>query len=94
MTDTRQKPFWNVAAIALPFVASIGAYIAGAEPMSLKPLLYMIPACGVASLLGAAAAILALVRREQWQRLSILALFIDGVLFLLMLGIILQERAW
>jgi hypothetical protein len=87
----QRKPFWNVAAITLPFVASVGAYIAGAEPMSLKPLLYMIPACAVASLLGVGAAIVALVRRERWQQLSIIALFFDSVLFLWMFGIIARE---
>ncbi|MEI7940900.1 MAG: hypothetical protein WCK27_29865 [Verrucomicrobiota bacterium] len=94
MTDNRRKPFWNVASMILQAVAIIAAIATGilfGQPESLIALLYMVPTHAFFSLLGAVAACLALARRERWVPLSLIALTVNGIPFLMMLGLIAQK---
>jgi len=61
------------------------------EPYRLVFLLYMVPTHAFFSLLGAVAACLALARRERWVPLSLIALTVNGIPFLMMLGLIAQK---
>ena len=78
----------------LQAVAVLAAILAGVmfgQPESLIALLYMVPVYAFFSLLGAAAACLALARRERWVPLSWVALTVNGIPFLMMLELIAQK---
>ena len=72
-------------------VAAIAAGMLFGQPESLIALVYMVPTYAFFSLLGAVAACLALARGERWVPLSLIALALSGIPFLMMLGLIAQK---
>lgn len=61
------------------------------DPKSFYGLIYAIPTYASFSLVGLLAGIRAVGRREQWQLLSWIALALNGIPLICMLGIILQK---
>ena len=72
---------------AVAILAAITAGILFGQPESLIALLYMVPTYAFFSLLGAVAACLALARGERWVPLSLIALTVNGIPFLMTWGL-------
>jgi hypothetical protein len=95
MTGTRQQPFWNVSSAVLQGVAILAALtaimITEHDPKSYYGLIYAVPTYASFSFVGCLAAVRAVWRGEKWQTLSWIALVLNGIPFVAMLGIILQK---
>ena len=95
MTNIRHAPFWNVASAGLQVLALVAAYVAiritEHDPHSYYGLIYAVPTYALFSFGGLLAALRALARSEQWQALSWIVLVLNGIPFILMLGIIIQK---
>jgi hypothetical protein len=89
-----RRAVWNWIAIILQMVALVAGLLAlkfFSQPESLIGLLYAIPAYTFLAILGLVAALVAIFRRERWPALSWIALFLNGVPFVIFLHLILQK---
>lgn len=83
----RRPPVWTVLAVALPFAIAGGGWALASSlgPGSLAPLAIALVAIAAGLAVGAVATVIALVRRERWIPLQVVAFLLNfGVGLLLM----------
>jgi hypothetical protein len=92
--DVERRPVWSILAVVfqiVAIVAAVSAFCIFTQPESLIGFMYAVPTYAFFAMLGTIAAFVAVFRREQWPALSWVALFLNGVPFVIFLRLIIQK---